>query len=138
MTDEPTRAEKLHSTLLGYVDGSAPMLDTAANLMEYADAEGYHVESSREKLADVDAHLDRAMEELDSDDHSAAEVCDYIRGARDAARKARQSMPVGAAEVEVPDHTDTGVYDTIGGWLEYVEQYITTMANYADEYTIEQ
>lgn len=124
--------------LYGRLDSSAELLDVLANALHAMGEREYFVDTPRDKLADVDNHLGRAFDELDSDDPDPVDVTDECTAARRSLETVNtMANHAGFASEELPDHVDSGVYDTFGELTKYVLSQLRAIEQSARDWRVE-
>lgn len=131
---EATPEQEAFSRLYGYIDSSGGLHNSLANAIQAADEEGFHVESIEDKAASVDACLDEAMSEMDSLNPDADEVEDLVSSANSALWDMTRMTGGELDNWELPDHVDSGIYDTFGDFLDYVYRDSLSMTERAEEW----
>lgn len=129
-----TPADYWFSKVYGGLDGTGGTLNALANGFGAAEEAGFHIESDRDRFGDVENGLQRAFEEMDSDDPDPEEVLDWVDHAASAASETYRGMTDGLREYELPDYVDSGVYDTLGGYMEYVVRDLYGLREHAEQW----
>jgi endogenous inhibitor of DNA gyrase (YacG/DUF329 family) len=121
-----------YNDVYGQLDSTGGLLDHLANALHAADLAGFHVESDEDRRADIDAYLDQAWDEIDGDDPEAEAVEEFARKAAQAASEFHRGLDEEVAEFTLPEHIDSGVYDTLGEFTEYIRNHLITLNHYAE------
>lgn len=135
MTDEPPTEEELFSKVYGHIDSTSGMLTALSNALHAAGEISHPIESHDDRRSDIDNGLQRAMEEMDSDDPDPDEVLRWIGHAATAASEFYRRLTPGLKQFEIPDHVDTGVYNTLGGYAEYIRTDISHLRERAKRWS---
>lgn len=134
MTD-PTPEQEAHSRLYGRLDSTGGTFDTLGNAIEAADDAGYDVGTIRDRFETATACLQQAFEQLDEqDDPNPEDVQQDVDGAVQAIDDLERSIGDDLASFGLPDHVDSGVYDTFGEWVQYVHQDTLSVMHDAEEW----
>jgi hypothetical protein len=134
MTDEPTTEQELFSKVYGHLDSTGGMFTALANALHAAGEAGHPIESHDTRRADIDNALQRAMEEMDSDDPDPVDILCLIEVAQTATDKFYRSLNPDLKQFDIPDYVDAGVYNTLGGYAEYVRTDISFLREQAERW----
>lgn len=135
MADEPSTEQQLFAKVYGHIDSTGGMLTALANALDAASEAGHPIESHDGRRADIDNGLQRAFEEMDSDDPDPDEVLRWIGHSATAASEFYRRLTPGLKQFEIPDHVDAGVYDTLGGYAEYIRTDISLLRHRAKRWS---
>lgn len=130
----PTREQELFSDLYSHLDETGSTLNALANAIHAAGEAGHQTETLDDIRADIDNGVQQAFEEMGSDDPDPSEVLDWVDTAESASAKLLRAMDHDAKTFELPDHVDSGVYDTLGGYAEYVHKDMYRVNDVAEEW----
>lgn len=131
--EELPENQQLHSKVIGYLDSSGGISSTLANALHAAKEAGFDVHREEDLAATMDSCLQRAFEEAEEGpDADPEEVIDWVDGARQAASDLTRVLDDEKSEFVLPDHVDSGVYDTLGEWIEYVYRDSLAIQSYAE------
>lgn len=121
--DEP----EAFNNVYGRLDSSADLTDTMHNALQAAADDGFHVESSSDRMATIDACLSQAFEEMDSDGIDPETVLSKVESAAAAGGDLLKGLGSNEREFELPDHVSSGSFDTLGGYTEHLNSYLYTL-----------
>lgn len=119
--DEPTRWEEAFSDVYAGLDSTGGTVNSLFDALDAAEEANIRVSDLRDRLEDADGYLDEAMAEMDGeDDPDADKVESLITSATDMVHDLVREMDSVQESFHLPDDVDSGVYDTLGGYAEYV------------------
>lgn len=130
-TDEATA---IHTTIISRLDNSGGLMDALSNALHAADEDGFFMESDRDRAASADAALQQAFEAAEDTDPDPEEVKTHVSDARTFITRLRQGLGHDVRPYPLPDRIDSGVYETLGGFVLYVEDYLTDLEKTAEQW----
>lgn len=132
-TDETEPEPESFNDLYGRLDSTGGLLNTVSNATHAMRERGYFTESIEDKLADVDNHLQRAFDELDSDEIDATAVSEECHSAhRTLVDVKTMASHTGFTSEEVPDHVDAS--GTMWELLQWAYNQTQTIAHLSDQW----
>lgn len=131
-----TPEEHKFSDVYGSLDGTGGEMTALANAVHAAQEAGHHLETTEDRLSDANFQLQQAFDLMDEEDSDvdAGEVLDHIESAHSFMSDMHRGMPDAARDFEIPDHVDSGVYDTLARFADYVLRDITRVRIEAEEW----
>lgn len=127
-----SRADELHSHVIGLVDSSGGDFRTAFDYINSAENAGYDVDTLLAHIEEADDYLGEAMEVVDTTDPDPDEAFDLIQSARKTVERAYNSMPSDLREFDSDDNLRT-----LGGYIEWLYKSLLGMEDTADEWASE-
>lgn len=125
-----TRVAGLIETANGF-EGLADRLHKALRLAGEA---GREVETAISQMQIMQTELDAATETVGTDESDPVAVYDHVASAYQAATALCRGLAGTLGGQRVPKHIDTGVYDTVGGYAQYVQQFLSMIVDRSREW----
>jgi len=138
MTDsvERTEAQEYQTSVISDLDNTGGLFRGLAAVLAFADEQGHDVHAAKDHMDDADIYLNEAFHAADTADADPDGVSDKVRNANVSMRRMRAELPEEVREMECPDYADTGAYDTVGDYAEYVAAFVGAIAQDTVEWSV--